>query len=314
MEAIKGLENFPSLSQNTIITIGNFDGVHLGHQKILKFLVDEAKKNDLFSLVLTFSPHPEKILGKSKIQMIQTVDQRLETIENFGVSGVLVTPFDENFSNLSSRDFIQKILIDTLQARGVVIGENFHFGKNREGDITTLQTLGSKMGLLVHEIPSVTRNGRTVSSSLIRSLLYEGKIEAANSLLGRCYEVEGKVIKGEARGKALGFPTANIETQNEIIPLGVFISEVSLNSQKYSSVTNAGYRPTFGQEEIQIESYIINFNKNLYGKRIILRFIKKIRNEIRFKTTEELSLQIKKDLKEALNYFKLKKNSSHSTA
>lgn len=305
MQVINGFEKFPPLPKNTIITIGNFDGVHLGHQRILQFLAKEAKKNDLFSLVLTFSPHPEKILGKSKIKMIQTLDQRLEAIKRFGIQFVLVTPFDRHFSNLSSHDFIQKILIRTLRAKEVVIGENFHFGKNREGDISTLRTLGSRFGLRVHEIPSVSKDGRIVSSSLIRSLLLEGKIEEANTLLGRSYEIKGKVIKGKARGKTLGFPTANIESENEIIPLGVFISEVRINSKTFPSITNAGYRPTFGKDAMQIESYIINFNKNLYGNEITIRLIKKIRDEKKFKKSEDLSLQLAKDLEEAKTFFKL---------
>jgi len=304
MEVIKGLENLPTLAKNTIVTIGNFDGVHLGHQKILKFLVVEARKYDLFSLVLTFSPHPEKIFGKS-IRMIQTLDQRLETIKKFGIQGVIVTPFDERFSNLSSREFIQKILVNTLQAKEVVIGENFHFGQNREGDISTLHSLGTRFGFRAHRIPSVIKDRKIVSSSLIRSLLQEGKIEEANTLLGSFYEIAGKVIKGKTRGKALGFPTANVKTENEIIPLGVFISQVKINSKTLPSITNVGRHPTFDQEEIQIESHIIHFDKNLYGKEIAIRFIKKIRNEIKFKSPKDLSLQIRKDLEQAKAYFKL---------
>jgi len=305
MEVIKGLEALSSLSKNTIITIGNFDGLHLGHKKILQFLVQEAQKYDLFSLVLTFSPHPDVILGKGKVKMIQTLDQRLRATEKFGIQAVLITPFDREFFNLSSDDFIQKILVNTLKAEEVVIGENFQFGKNREGNINTLRTLGSRLGFRVHEIPKVIKGGKTVSSSLIRSLLLEGKIEEANLLLGRYYEIEGKVIKGKDRGKILGFPTANIETENEIIPFGVYISLVIINSNSYPSITNAGLRPTFGQQDMQIESYIIDFNQKLYGQEIVVRFIKKIRDEIKFKSPQELSLQINKDLGQAKAYFKL---------
>ena len=305
MEVIEGLETLSSLSKNTIITIGNFDGLHLGHKKILQFLVQEAEKYDLFSLVLTFSPHPDIILGKGKVKMIQTLDQRLKAIEKFGIQAVLITPFNREFFNLSSDDFIQKILVNTLKTEEVVIGENFQFGKNREGNINTLRTLGSRLGFRVHEIPKVIKGGKTVSSSLIRSLLLEGKIEEANLLLGRYYEIEGKVIKGKDRGKILGFPTANIKTENEIIPLGVYISLVTINSNSYPSITNAGLRPTFGQEDMQIESYIIDFNQKLYGQEMVVKFIKKIREEIKFKSPQELSLQINKDLGQAKAYFKL---------
>jgi len=305
MEVIKGLENLPSLSKNTIITIGNFDGFHLGHQKILKFLIQRAKKYELISLVLTFSPHPEKILGKGSIRMIQTLDQRLKTIKNFGIQQVLITPFNERFSNLSSEEFTRRILVDTLKIKKIVIGQNFHFGKNREGDIFTLRFLSSRFGFRVHEIQSVTINSKTVSSSLIRSLLQEGKIEEANTYLGRHYEIQGKVIKGEARGKIIGFPTANVETKNEIIPQGIFISQVKINSETFPSITNVGTRPTFDQEQMQIESYLINFNKNLYGRKIIIKFIKKIRDEIKFKTPNALSNQIKKDLEKAKKFFNI---------
>jgi len=305
MEVISGLKVPSSLSKNTIITIGNFDGVHLGHKKILQFLIREAQQYDLFSLVLTFSPHPDIILGKGKVKMIQTLDQRLKAIEKFGIQAVLITSFDKEFSNLSSEEFIQKVMVNALNAEEVVIGEGFQFGKNREGNINTLRALGAHLNFRVHEIPKVIKDGRTVSSSLIRRLLQEGKIEEANILLGRYYEIEGKVIKGKDRGKVIGFPTANIKTENEIIPMGVYVSQVVIDSRTYPSLTNAGCRPTFGREDMQVESYIIDFDRKLYGQEIAVRLIKKIRDEIKFKSPEELSLQIRKDLKQAEAYFKL---------
>jgi len=306
MEVIHGLKALPPLSKNTIITIGNFDGVHLGHKKILQFLVDEAIKYNLLSLVLTFSLHPDIILGKGKVRMIQTLHQRLIAIERFGIQRVLIIPFDKEFSNLSNYDFIQQILVSALKVEEIVIGENFQFGKNRAGNISTLRTLGSRLSFRVHEIPKVVKGGVIVSSSLIRSLLQEGKVEEANILLGKDYEIEGKVIKGKDRGKSLGFPTANIETENEIIPLGVYVSQVVIDSRTYPSLTNAGLRPTFGQKDMQIESYIIDFNQKLYGKEITVRFIKKIRDEIKFKSPEDLSHQIKQDLGQAKAYFQAK--------
>ena len=307
MKVFHSLKALPSLSKKTVITIGNFDGVHVGHKKILKFLVQESQRYDLFSLVLTFTPHPDIILGKSEVKMIQTLDQRLKAIARFDVHGVLITPFDKKFSSLSSDEFIHRIVVSALKVEEVVIGENFRFGKNLEGDINTFRTLGAQLKFRVHEIPKVIKMGRTVSSSLIRILLQEGKIEEANILLGRPYEIEGRVIKGKDRGKALGFPTANIETENEIIPLGVYISQALIDSRTYPSLTNAGLRPTFGQEEMQIESYIIDFDNKLYGQEIAVRFMKKIRDEIKFESPEALSLQIQKDLGQAKAYFKLNK-------
>lgn len=303
MKIISGLENLPSLSQDTIIAIGNFDGVHLGHKKILAFLSQKADRLGLLSVVLTFSPHPENILGKKSIKMIQTLAQRLREIKKFGIQLVLVIPFDEKFSSLSGKEFVDKIIIRFLRAQVLVIGENFRFGKNRKGDMALLHRLASRFDFQVFSHPSVRRKGMIVSSSLIRRFLQEGKIEKANILLGKAYEIEGKVIKGVSRGKILGFPTANIQTRNDILPLGVFITNVAIDSEELPSLTNIGHRPTFGQEEKNIESYVINFDKDLYGKKIRILFLKKLREEVKFEGPEALSQQIKKDIKSAKDYF-----------
>lgn len=288
------------------MAIGNFDGVHLGHQEILQFLAQKAKELDLVSLVLTFSPHPEKILGGARIKMLQTLDQRLEEIKKFSIQTILVASFDEKFSNLSGQEFIQKIVVNILRAKAVIIGENFQFGKNREGDIVFLNRLASRYNFQVFSIPSVTKENMIVSSSMIRSLLQEGKIEKANLLLGRPYEIDGKVIKGKSIGRSIGFPTANIQTENELVPPGVFITSSGINAKTLPSLTNVGICPTFSQQEINIESYIIDFDKNLYGKKIKVDFFKKIRDEMKFATPEKLSFQIKKDLRAAKAYFNLK--------
>ena len=173
MNVIRGLKNLNLFSQQTIVTIGNFDGNHLGHQKIIKIIVDKARTLDLFSMVMTFSPHPDKILNRSNIKMIQTLNQRLESFERSGIQGVLVIPFDQNLSSLSSKEFIQKILIDRLYMKEIVVGSNFRFGNNREGNIMTLKHFGKQYGFQTHEIPPVVKNNQTVSSSLIRKLLQE---------------------------------------------------------------------------------------------------------------------------------------------
>ena len=304
MQVINGFEKFPSFPSDSILAIGNFDGIHLGHQKILQLLEEKAKKHALPSLVLTFSPHPEKILAEKIIKMIQTLNQRVREIEKFGIEAVLIVPFDEKFSSLSGHDFIQKIVVNTLKAKEVIVGENFRFGKNREGDISLLRQSASRFNFRVYSIPPVVKDEMGVSSSLIRSSLQEGKIDIANDLLGRLYEIEGSVIKGKSRGKALGFPTANIATENEIIPPGVFITTAWIDSKSFPSLTNVGNRPTFHQKETIIESFIINLNKNLYGEKIRVNFIKKIRNEMKFKTPDDLSQQIKKDLEKAKDYFR----------
>jgi len=224
MNIIRSFEALHSPSQGTALAIGNFDGLHLGHQKILKSLVREAEKRRLPSSVLTFSPHPERAFGPKKILMLQTLEQRLEYISRFGVDLTLVAPFTREFAAISPEIFIKKILANAFRAKVVVIGTDFRFGKNREGDIHLLRRFRAKYGYQACPVPPVRRRGAVVSSSLIRTLIAQGRIGRANELLGRPYAVEGDVIKGENRGAQLGFPTANIETPNEIIPPGVFIT------------------------------------------------------------------------------------------
>ncbi|MDH4257491.1 MAG: bifunctional riboflavin kinase/FAD synthetase [Candidatus Aminicenantes bacterium] len=304
MELFHSFDQFSSYSRPSAVAIGNFDGIHLGHQKILKFLEEKAREHDLLSLVLTFSPHPEKVLGENRICTIQTLDQRIREINKFNIQAVLVTPFDKKFSNLSGHDFIQKIISDTLKAEVVIVGENFRFGKDREGDTSLLRRLSSLFRFQVHSIPSVILNGETVSSSLVRQFLQEGRVEKARALLGRNYEIEGTVIKGHSRGKSLGFPTANIKTENEIIPQGVFITQTRIGPQTFPSMTNVGSQPTFKQKGMHIESFIIDFEKELYGEHIALGFLEKIRDEIKFRTPADLIHQLEKDLAAAKDFFK----------
>ena len=306
MELFYSFDQFLSYSRPSAVAIGNFDGIHLGHQKILKFLDKKAKEHGLLSLVLTFSPHPEKILGENRVSTIQTLDQRIREIERFNIQAILVIPFDKKFSGLSGRDFVQKIISATLKAEVVIVGENFRFGKNREGDTSLLRRLSSQFHFQVHSIPSVIVNGKTVSSSLVRQFLQEGRVEKVWALLGRYYEIEGTVIKGHSRGKSLGFPTANIRTENEIIPQGVFITQTRIGSQTFPSMTNVGSQPTFRQKGMHIESFIIDLEKELYGEIIALGFLKKIRDEIKFRAPAELIRQLEKDLAAAKDYFKRK--------
>jgi len=222
MQIIHRIEDFPVLTKSTVTAIGNFDGIHLGHKKILQFLASEAEKHKLSSLVLTFSPHPERYFGKNPVKMIHTMDQRLKEIEKNNISMTFVLPFSEDTASLSSRDFIQNIMIDTIHAKEIIVGDNFRFGKNRAGNVRILQKLSSHFGFKFVSIPSEQRHGSIISSSLIRTYLLKGEIEKANVLLGHPYEIEGTVIKGHSRGKYLGFPTANISSKNEIIPHGIF--------------------------------------------------------------------------------------------
>ncbi|MBE0460865.1 MAG: bifunctional riboflavin kinase/FAD synthetase [Candidatus Aminicenantes bacterium] len=305
MQVIQGIENYPSFSKYSVIAVGNFDGVHLGHQKILQLLVNEAKKHDFIPVVVTFFPHPEIVFGQ-QIKLIQTLEQRLKDIKKYGVKAVLVIDFNKKFANLSSTDFIEKIVVKSLKGKEIIVGKDFRFGKNRQGDISNLYNLASKFNFGAMVIPQVFKDGMAVNSSLIRELIQKGNIEKANALLGKPYSIEGTIVKGKAMGKQIGFPTANLQTRNHLLVSGVYISTVTISKKDFPSVTNAGNCPTFPQKITQVECHILNYQKNLYGKSLRINFLKKIRDEIKFSTPAELSFQIKKDLEMAKNYFSSK--------
>jgi riboflavin kinase/FMN adenylyltransferase len=307
MQILRGLVNLPRFPKPTAVAIGNFDGLHLGHKAILRVLVERAQASGLHSLVLTFSPHPEKVLSQRRVAMIQTLTQRLAGLKESGVQAVLVASFSQAFARLTSQEFFQNILVSLLGAREVVVGENFRFGLKRQGDIEELRRLGRNGGVTVHPVPQIRYKGEIVSSSLIRSFLFEGKMERANALLGYPYEIEGKVIKGSSRGASLGFPTANILTDNEITPEGVFITTAKLSRQTYPSVTNIGFRPTFGKDAFQVETYIFDFKRSIYGKRIRLGILKKIRDEKEFSSPQALVQRVREDLAAAQDFFKKSK-------
>ncbi len=303
MRVWRGPGERPLRPRPSAAAIGNFDGLHLGHQKILRRLVEKANQQGLDSIVLTFSPHPEKVLGRGRVAMIQTLSQRLAGFQAFGIDGALVVPFSRAFSLLPGEEFIKEIIIRRLAARVIVVGENFRFGRNRQGDIRDLQRFGQYMDFSVHPVSPVCRGGEAVSSSRIRNLLSAGEIVRANTLLGRPYEIEGRVIRGSCRGRALGIPTANMETVNEIVPPGVFVTRTELGGGVYSSLTNVGVRPTFGERKRQIESWLFDFDGQIYRRKIRLRFLKKIRDERKFDSSPDLVRQIQKDIRSARDFF-----------
>ncbi len=312
MRIIKNAADFPSLPKKTSVAIGNFDGVHLGHQKILRALTEGAETKDLLPIVLTFSPHPKKVVGKGQLYLLQSLDQRLREIRRFPIHEVFLLHFNRQLANMSAQGFLEKIVLTPLKAQEIIVGENFCFGRNREGCTDMLIKLADRLGFEVCSIPPVRVGGTIVSSSNIRMLLWEGKIEQAAALLGRFYEIEGEVITGKSRGKTLGFPTANIRTSNEITPEGVFISQVFFDGKSYPSLTNVGTCPTFHQKDRNIETYILHFDTNLYGKEINIRFLKKVRDEIRFDSPAALSDQIQRDIQVAEAYFSsVEKPDSH---
>jgi riboflavin kinase/FMN adenylyltransferase len=304
MRVVEGLDFRPLFSGPTAVAAGNFDGLHLGHQKILRFLVERARRGGLRSVVLTFSPHPERVLGRKKIEMIQTIGQRLEGIRGFGVEAVVVAPFNRTFAGLSVVDFVNQVLVRSLRARAVVVGDNFRFGRNRKGNVRSLRRWGQESGFEVYPIPAVVRGGRVVSSSLIRRLLKAGRLGRAADYLGRQYEIAGTVVAGVERGRSLGFPTANLRADNEILPQGVFITRTLVGAAEYPSVTNVGNRPTFGCGPLHVETFIFGFGGNLYRRRVRLRFIERLRPERTFASRDALVSQIRRDILAAERFFK----------
>ena len=284
----------------SVVTIGVFDGVHLGHCKVIKDLARRGREADLKSVVVTFSPHPIKILRPGyKIPSLISLDHRTRLIKALGVDAVIVLNFTKAVSDLAPEDFVKNILIDRLGASEVFVGENFYFGKGARADAGALKSIAEGLGLKVRVIRPVMVNGQTVSSSRIRRLILKGDLGSASRLLGRPVSVLGTVVAGSKLAKALGYPTANINPHHEVIPpFGVYAVRVSFGGRLYKGVLNIGTRPTFyspRDKEPSIEVHIFGFNKRIYGKDLEVLFVKKLRDEKKFASHAGLIRQIEKD-------------------
>jgi riboflavin kinase/FMN adenylyltransferase len=285
------------------VAVGNFDGLHVGHRKILAQLCRLARRRGLRSLVLTFEPHPEQALGKRSVRMIDTPGQRLDRLRGTCVDAVAVIPFDRAFAALGSPGFVHDVLRDKLDAREVVVGRGFRFGKDRRGDVALLRRLGREAGFGLHAVPPAVLGGRTVSSTAVRSLLARGRVEQAARLLGRPYEVTGRVVPGKKRGRLLGYPTANLDTPNEILPEGVYISETVRGAQVHPSVTSIGTNPTFGPHPLSVETLLLDYRGSLYGASLTVRLLRKIRPPRAFPGAEALAAGIRRDIERARTWF-----------
>jgi len=303
MNVYTGFDGLPRSRLGAAVAIGNFDGLHVGHRRILARLTALAERERLRSLVLTFFPHPARALAGSDIPLIQTLDQRLDGFRRAGVASVVIVPLDRALFELTGPAFAEKILAQTLRACAVVVGANFRFGRGRQSGTADLADLGRELGFTVHPIPPVIRNARIVSSSLIRRLLAKGDVSSAAMILGKPYEIEGRVVPGQSRGRALGFPTANLVTVNEILPPGVFLTVASFGRRAFPSLTNIGVKPTFGNNPPGVEAHLLGFRGDLYGRIVRLGFIRKLRNERRFATPEALVRQVGRDLRAARTAF-----------
>jgi riboflavin kinase/FMN adenylyltransferase len=291
-------------TRNSVLAIGIFDGLHLGHQKILKTVVTKARKENLPAGVMSFYPHPDGVLNHQKIKLIQTLEQRLECFRNYNLDYCLIISLNPEIASLAGEDFARLILRDTLQVKQVVVGQNFRFGHRRHCGIEELKKFGKKYDFKVSSLKPVKKAGHLVSSSLLRRWLEAGRVEEAGLLLGRPYQTRGKVVKGLGLGQKLGFPTANLQMKNEILPVGVYLSEAVVKNKLLPAVTNIGFRPTFAGQELQIETHLLDFSGKIYGQKISLFLLKKIRPEKKFSSAEKLKAQIARDVLLARKYFK----------
>ena len=304
MEIIKGIENLKKPFTNPVVTLGNFDGVHLGHQQIFERVKEEASKIHGDGVVITFEPHPLKVLAPERfLPLLAPFRKKMMLIEESGINIVLCIEFSLTFSEISPAEFIESILVGKIGVKKVIIGYNYHFGKAQRGDARTLKEAGEALGFEV-EVVEPLRVGQTiVSSSKIRALIQAGEVEEASKLLGRDYPIIGKVVQGQKRGQTLGFPTANLEISDELYPkAGVYAVEVAWHQQYFNGLANIGSNPTFSvqsgrrRERFSLEVHILGFNQELYGKAIEVRFKRRIRDEVRFESPSLLIDQIKKDI------------------
>jgi len=306
MKQFFDLQAFPADLPSPVVTIGNFDGVHLGHQIILKRVIDQAHSTNGCAVVITFDPHPLRILlPESAPQLIMTPAQKLKALADSGIDYVLVLRFSEEVSRWSPRHFVERTLGRGVSARKVFVGTNFVFGYQQRGTFETLQSLGAEFGFEVEGIPQFTWRQTRVSSTLIRGFIREGKVADANRLLGRYFEIEGTVTHGTGRGHVLTVPTLNLQAVNELIPkTGVYVTHTSFDRRVFNSVTNVGIRPTFGKSSLSIESHLIEPPPLESPERISISFLHRLRDEKRFASAAELKSQIVRDVQAAKQFFR----------
>jgi len=290
-------------SKNTVVTIGTFDGVHIGHQKIVNRLVNHA---ELDSVILTFFPHPRMVLQQDNtIKLLHTIEEKTSVLKQLGLDHLVIHPFTKEFSRLTAQQFVEDILVNQLKAKKIIIGYDHRFGRNRTADISTLKDFGEQYGFVVEEITKQDVDDVAVSSTKIRTALQKGQIEKANAFLGQPYMLTGTIVKGKGIGKTLGYPTANIQIEEtyKLIPKnGVYIVKTNFKGITYFGMMNIGTNPTVGGKSQTIETYFFNMDTDLYGSKMTIQMLKRIRDEKKFASVDQLIEAMQNDEKISINY------------
>ena len=305
MRLFHGYEN-AEIGRPAVLTLGVFDGLHLGHQLIISRVVERARHLGAVPTVITFDPHPRAVLHpESAPPLLQTFDQKVAAFGALGVEQTIVVRFTPEFAKVRAEEFLRDVVHERLQAREVYLGRGFAFGRGREGDIDLLRKVSGALGFFADEVPEVRLRGQRISSSRIRALLAAGRVNLARRMLGRPYGVEGRVVRGFERGRTIGFPTANLRPANRVIPRsGVYVTATLIDGSWQRSVTNVGVRPTFENEaEPSVETFVMDWGGDLYGDVLRVRFLHRLRDERRFNAVDELKRQIHADAARAGKYF-----------
>ena len=306
MKHFTSIQNFHFQTKKNIITIGTFDGVHLGHKSILEKLKHATQNNQYESLVLTFFPHPRMVLQQdSSIKLLNTIDEKATLLEKYGIDNLIIHPFDEAFSNLTAEEFVKDILVDKLNIHKIIIGYDHRFGKNRTADINDLITFGKKYSFEVEQINAHEIDEIAISSTKIRKALLDGNIKLANQYLGYPYFISGIVVEGKKIGRTIGFPTANIQINEnyKLLPKnGVYVVSSEIDNVLYFGMMNIGKNPTIGENDQSIEVHFFNLNEDIYNKNLQILILEHIREEQKFNSLSELQVQLDKDKLYSLNY------------
>jgi len=297
---------FSAANRPAVVTIGNFDGCHRGHQQILRRVVEQARATNALSAVLTFFPHPARVLRPAEAPaLLETLDQRLAAISATGIEAALVMPFNLELAHVSPDEFVQRILVETMAAKSVLVGGNFRFGRGGAGDVKLLAELGRRWGFTAEIVPPVAESGVVISSTAIRTAIREGRVEEARRMLGRPYALAGEIRTGTGQGRKLVVPTLNLATGQEVLPKnGVYATEAVVAGKTYRAATNVGTRPTFdGGTRITIESHLLDFSDNLTSGPLEIRFWQRLRDERKFSGPAELREQVLRDIEQAKEFF-----------